>query len=264
MFTPESGRLQERLRRGEACDVVWLALGSAALAEMAARSGPGAIVIDLQHGLFERRDLEAAVGCGGPGVPVLARVAGNDAVSISTGLDSGAAGVIVPMIETADAARQALAHAHYPPRGLRSAGGVRMLADLPAYMSGIGAAPFVAVMIETVAGLEAAEAIAAVEGIDLVFIGTGDLAFALGVGPGDPVLEAACARVRAACAGAGVPCGIFTADACEAARRRAEGYLMVVSASDIALFAAGLRDARATLDAAAPAGSAPFARVVAT
>lgn len=249
MFSDHADRLQARLHRGEALDVAWLALGSAALAEMAARSGPDAVVLDLQHGLFDRRELEAAVGCAGAVVPVLARVAGNDALSVSTALDAGASGVIVPMIESAAEAELAVRLAHYPPRGLRSAGGVRMLTDLPGYLAGIGKAPLVGVMIETVAGVDAAEGIVAAEGIDLVFIGTGDLAFSMGVVPGDPALEGACARVLGLCEARGVPCGIFTADASEAVRRLGEGYRMVVSASDIALFAAGLASAQATIGA---------------
>ncbi len=249
MFTPQTPSLKADLAKGLSCDVVWLALGSPALTEMAARSGPGAIVLDLQHGLFDRSALEAAVGCAAPAVPVLTRVAGNDALSIATGLDCGAAGVIVPMIETADAARAALAQARFPPHGRRSAGGVRMLTDMAGYMAGIGGAPVIAVMIETAAGLDAAEAIAAVEGVDLVFIGTGDLAISLGVAPGDPALEAACARVLAACRAAGRPCGIFTPNAADAARRRVQGYQLVVSANDISLVAEGLAAARGVMDA---------------
>ncbi|MCL4189014.1 MAG: hypothetical protein KJZ85_15540 [Rhodobacteraceae bacterium] len=232
MFDPSRHRLRPQIGAGDTLGVVWLALGGAALAEAAARAGPDAIVLDLQHGLWDRVGMEQAVGAVSGRVPVLARVADGGATAIGQALDAGCEGVIVPMVESAAEAAAAVAHAHYPPRGRRSAGGVRPLADLAAYLGGIGAAPVVAVMVETAAGVAAAGAIAAVPGVDMVFIGTGDLALSLGERPGSGAHEAACAAVLAACGAAGRPCGIFTGGPAEAAARRAQGYRMVVTATD--------------------------------
>jgi 2-dehydro-3-deoxyglucarate aldolase/4-hydroxy-2-oxoheptanedioate aldolase len=238
MFDPASTRWAARWAEHRPLAVAWLALGSAAVAEMAARAAPDAVVLDLQHGLFDRLAVEAAVAACAP-VPVLARVAENAPVAISSALDGGAAGVIVPLVETADEAARAVALAHYPPVGRRSGGGVRPLADFGAYLGGVAAGISVIVMIETRAGLDQAAAIAAVPGVDMVFIGTGDLSLSLGVAPGSAELGAACAAIRAACDAAGTRCGIFTGSAAEAAARRAEGYAMVVAATDTGILAEG-------------------------
>ena len=111
-------------------------------------------------------------------------------------------------------------------------------------------------MIETAAGVENADAIAQVPGIDLVFIGTGDLALSLGCFPDiDHRHEEACHRVLAAARKAGVPCGIFTNTAEDAARRRREGYAMVVVANDIGLVATGFGSAMAAFQADAERGA---------
>ena len=95
-------------------------------------------------------------------------------------------------------------------------------------------------MIETAAGVANAAAIAATPGLDFVFIGTGDLALSLG---GFPAVDArhvdACRAVQEACRAADVPCGTFTTSPEEAARRRHEGYALVVVANDTGLVSAG-------------------------
>ncbi|MFN6979582.1 MAG: HpcH/HpaI aldolase family protein, partial [Gemmobacter sp.] len=228
--------IRARLQAGEAVGVIWLALGSAALAEMAGKARPDALVIDLQHGLWDRLAYEAAVGLAG--VPVLARVADNSAVSIATGLDAGAVGVIVPLVETAAEAARAVDLSRYPPQGRRSAGGVRPLAAFGAYHRS-AADTLVVVMIETAAGVDAAGAIAATPGVDAVFIGTGDLALSLGCAPGDAAHRTACAAVLAACQAAGKPCGAFTGTAADSVVWRAQGYRLVVVENDIGLAVAG-------------------------
>ena len=124
------------------------------MVELAARAKPDAIVIDMQHGLWERAALEAAIGVTPAAVPVLVRVAENSAIAIGTALDAGAEGVIVPLVETAAQARAAVAAARYPPRGARSGGGIRPLAQFADYVAAAGGAIVVAVMIETNKGLQ--------------------------------------------------------------------------------------------------------------
>ena len=228
--------LRRRLRDGDTLGLIWLALGSAALAELAGRAAPDAVVIDLQHGLWDRQALEAAAGLAR--VPVLARVAELSAPAIAAGLDAGCEGVIVPLVESADEAARAADLSRYPPSGRRSAGGVRPLAAFGAYHAAADGT-LVAVMVETAAGVARAADIAAVPGIDAVFIGTGDLALSLGCVPGDPAHVAACDAVLVACRAAGLPCGAFTGTAAEAAARRAAGYRMVVIENDIGLAVGG-------------------------
>lgn len=255
MFDPLRPTLKARLARGPCLGAAWFALGSAALVEIAVRARPDAIVIDQQHGLWERRDLEAAIGLVPREIAVLVRVAENSALAIGTALDAGAEGVIVPLIESAEAAAQALRFSRYPPRGIRSAGGVRPLHDFERYVQGAESIATV-LMIETRAGLAHAGAIAATEGVDMVFIGTGDLALSLGVAPSQTAHAAGCAAIRASCASAGVPCGIFTGGAEAAAARRAEGYRMVVVATDLGVAAHGFAAATEGFARAADPGRA--------
>ena len=183
MFVPKRSGLRYRIDRGDYLGVIWLSLGSVAVAEIAGRVRPDAIVLDLQHGLWDRPGLEAAIGVVPPEIPVLARVAENSPFAIGQALDAGAEGVIVPLIESRKQAARAVKASRYPPHGERSGGGARPLADYVDYHAASERGIIVAVMIETVKGLENARKIAATEGVDLVFIGTGDLALSLGVFP---------------------------------------------------------------------------------
>ena len=240
--------LKQALRRPGGVGVSWFALGSTGLLDVALGARPEAIVLDLQHGLWDRLGMEAAFGLAS-NTPTLARVADGSATAIGQALDAGADGVLVPLVETTEQAQAAVAAAHYPPHGHRSGGGVRPLARGFATYVARAADTVVGVMIETAAGVANAEAIAATPDLDFVFIGTGDLALSLGCFPEiDDRHEAACTRVLAACRAAGVPCGIFTTSAAEASRRRHEGYAMVVVANDIGIAAAGFAAAQASFD----------------
>ena len=105
--------LKPILAGNTAIDLVWLALGSAPMAEFAAHARPAAIVLDLQHGLWERGTVEAAIASTGQRVPVIARCADNTHAAIAQALDAGAASVLVPLIETVDDARRALDASRY-------------------------------------------------------------------------------------------------------------------------------------------------------
>jgi 2-keto-3-deoxy-L-rhamnonate aldolase RhmA len=251
MSVSKRSTLRYRIDRGDHLGVIWLSLGSVALAEIAGKVKPDAIVLDLQHGLWERRDLEAAIGVVAPEVPVLARVAENSPAAIGQALDAGAEGVIVPLIETRKQAARAVSAARYPPLGERSGGGVRPLGDFVEYYASAERGIVVAVMIETCRGVKNARKIAGTEGVDMVFIGTGDLALSLGTfADSNERHEDACRDVLAACRAQWTPCGIFTTSTEAALERRAQGYRMVVLADDITLVSQGFNVATAAFVAA--------------
>lgn len=240
MFDPLQPTLRQRFDKGEAVGVIWLVLGSPAMVEIAGRSRPDAIVLDFQHGLWDRLSLESAIGVVPSRIPVLVRVAENTPQAIGHALDAGAEGVIVPLVESAQQARNAVKAARYPPIGMRSSGGVRPMADFPAYVDGARRGIVVCVMIETARGVRNAREIAAVAGVDLVFIGPGDLSLSLGAFPRpDRRLEDAYAAVRKACKRERVPCGIFTTSLDAARARCAQGFRMIVTANDIQVAASG-------------------------
>lgn len=213
----------------------WLSLGSVPLVEFALEAKVEAVVFDLQHGLWDRAGLEQAVGIAGGKTISLVRVANCSRHDISSALDSGAQGVIVPLIETAAEAAEAVNWSRFPPLGSRSGGGIRPLKDFGAYKKDCDANIVVAVMVETSEGLGNIDEIVGVDGVDMIFIGTGDLSLSLGVGGTDPVMEEAIMRIRKSCDKAGLPCGIFTPDSSAAVKRRKQGFALVVVGDDITL-----------------------------
>ncbi|MEJ1158401.1 HpcH/HpaI aldolase family protein [Prosthecomicrobium sp. N25] len=242
MFDPKRPTLKSMIHSGRCIGAAWFSLGSAAIVELAVASGPDAVVIDMQHGLWDRRELEAVIGAVPSRIPVIVRVAENSALAIGTALDAGAEGVIVPLVESAKQARAAVRHAMYPPKGHRSGGGVRPLKDFVPYVAGADSIAVI-VMIETDAGLQAAEEIAAVEGVDMIFIGTGDLSLSLGTFPAhrhDHTV--ACADIHRICRAAYMPCGVFTGRPEMAAMARSQGYRMVTTANDIDIVQRGFAE----------------------
>lgn len=224
----------------------WFCLGSTALVEIALQAAPDLVVIDRQHGLWERHSLEAALGVARGRAPVIVRCADHSAVAISEALDAGAASVLVPLVESAAQARAAVAHGRYPPEGVRSAGGVRPLLAGVETMPGMNRHIAVGVMIETLEGVEQVEAIAAVPGLDYIFIGTGDLGLCRANDPKRAqAIERDCARVLAAARVNGLSCGIFSRGIDAALKRRTEGYDIVVAVNDVDLAQRGFIDAEA-------------------
>lgn len=234
IYTPDD-RMKRQFAAGRAVACHWLALGAPVLAELAADAGAQSLVFDLQHGRWSRDGLETAVAVVAGRAPTLARTADASDFAIGSALDAGLQGVIVPMISSAAACAEVVAAARFPPHGRRSGGGARPMEDFGAYREATAEHLVVGVMIETADGVEAAEAIAATPGLDLIFIGPSDLSLSLGVSHGSPEFEAAIARVLAAGKSAGVPVGIYTAGAVEAATRAAQGFQFLVAANDTQL-----------------------------
>ncbi len=228
-----SNPLLAKLKSGGCVSSFWSALGTPSIAELLALAGADSIVFDLQHGLWLRPQLEAAIGLTRDRAVPICRVADHGFAGIGAALDAGARGVIVPMVETPEQAAAIVAAAKYPPQGRRSTGGIRPIIDDKTYVPRANDDIVVAAMIETATGTEAAAAIAAVPGIDALFIGPYDLSLSLGTFPDfGPRHEAAVLAILAAARKAGKPCGIFTPYASVAAHRRAQGFQWVVLADD--------------------------------
>jgi len=258
MFDPRRPTLRYRIDRGDCLGVVWLALGSVALVEIAARQKPNAIVLDCQHGLWERRDLEAALGAAPPEVPVMVRVAENGPLAIGEALDAGAEGVIVPLVETAKEARKAVRAARFPPHGARSGGGVRPLHDFAAYVEGAERGIVVIPMIETAQAISNLDEILSLPGIDAIYVGPADLGVSLGLEPqgneGNPVFDGALAAIVEACGRHGVVPGIHSSGALTPLRRR-QGFRMITVTSDALATRVGYASELAAARQATPAAA---------
>ncbi|PCI47779.1 MAG: hypothetical protein COB49_06740 [Alphaproteobacteria bacterium] len=224
---------KEALSRKHTVGCFWLSLGSVALAEFAVDGGAEAVVFDAQHGLWQCDNLESAIGQVRNHLIALVRVADCTRFDISQALDAGAEGVIVPLIETAEQAALAVEWSHYPPGGSRSGGGVRPLRDFATYREHADRTTVTALMIETRRGLDNVADIVRTPGLDMIFIGTGDLSLSLGLKMDDPGLEKAIQDIRDTCDGANIGCGIFTSGIEQAMKRRQQGYCLVVLSDDI-------------------------------
>lgn len=181
---------------------------------MLAHLGFDWICIDLQHGLMDYSHLTQLMPAiaHAPATP-LVRVAANQGDQIGKALDAGAHGVIVPMVNTAEEAQRAAAACRYPPQGLRSCGPIRAaMHEGMAYLKTANDQVACVVMIETQQGLDNVDAIAAVDGVDALFVGPMDLCYGLGLAPGnfaDPAFKAALEAVLAACARHNRAAGMF-------------------------------------------------------
>ena len=229
-----------RLRGRERIVGYWSVIDSPVSTEWLAHVGWDYIALDLQHGLIGYSGMVAgltAIDASGSTVGMI-RVESNDPTPIGRALDAGAAGVIVPLVNTAEEAARAVAAATYPPAGVRSYGPMRSQLRIGPTPADANRDTVVVVMIETPQGLANVEEICAVPGLDGVYVGPSDLRLAVGgAHPNDPTVddefEAAVARVREAAAAAGIAAGIHTPDGAVAARRLAEGYTFATVASDL-------------------------------
>ncbi|HYJ54431.1 MAG TPA: aldolase/citrate lyase family protein [Mycobacterium sp.] len=229
-----------RLRRRERILGYWSVIDCPVSTEWLAHIGWDYIALDLQHGLIGYSGMVAGLtAIDAAGGPVgLVRVEANNPTAIGRALDAGAAGVIVPLVNTADEARHAVAAATYPPNGIRSYGPMRSQLRIGPIPASADRDTVVLVMIETPQGLANVEEICAVPGLDGIYVGPSDLRLAVGgTHSADPAVddqfEAALVRARQAAAAAGIAAAIHTPDGAVAAQRLAEGYTAATVASDL-------------------------------
>lgn len=179
--------LRKRLATGEPLVFPWLGTPGAQLAGQIARLDFDAVAIDLQHSTIDMGEAAAQVAAiNAVGKPAILRVRWNDPGIVNSALDMGAACVIAPMTNTVEQVKALVKAAKYPPMGQRSWGGYTMLqsAGVAAgdYLKQANSETLVMAMVETQEALDAVEAIAAVPGLDGLFVGPSDLSIALSNG----------------------------------------------------------------------------------
>jgi 2-keto-3-deoxy-L-rhamnonate aldolase RhmA len=246
---------KERMRAGDvALGMIVRLSRSGDIARIAKATGHDFIFIDGQHSLFSLETIghiaQVALGIG---VAPLVRVKGCDDPATSLILDNGATGIVFPDVNTADDARRAVAACRFPPVGRRSVSGGYPNFDFRAVplsqaVPALEDATLVVCMIETEQGLENVEAIAAVDGVDVVHVGCNDLLTAMKL-PGQfgcPQIVAAIERVIAAAIAAGKYAGLGGER--DLARQRdfiGKGVRFVTTQTDIGFLmaAAGARTA---------------------
>lgn len=180
-----SKSLKNKLRRGEATLGSWITLANPAIGEILARAGYDWLVVDLEHStmsMAEAGDLIRTIDlCG---TSPLVRLTSNDINQAKRVLDCGAHGLIVPMVNSAQDARQAVAATRYAPHGGRGVGLGRAQGygnTFEQYLKWQATEPIVIAQIEHVAGVSAIDAILATEGIDGYIVGPYDLSCSMGI-----------------------------------------------------------------------------------
>jgi len=221
----------------------WISFPSPSVVEVMADFGMDWLLIDTEHGPASGERVEDLVrAMQRTGVTPFVRVARNDPALIKQALDRGAFGVLVPLVNTVEDARAAVAAARYPPEGIRGVAGTRANrygADLPEYFSAWNREVLIAVQIETTEAVRNVEAIAAVPGIDVLYIGPNDLSASLNLFRrfDAPEFHQAVEAIRRAAHQAGVTAGYHTAGVEEALERIGQGFRFIGLSSDARLLA---------------------------
>jgi 4-hydroxy-2-oxoheptanedioate aldolase len=228
---------------------LWMTVPGSIGAEILAGAGVDYVCVDQQHGVIDYDSMVPMLqAIRAEGTTPITRVLSHDPFLIMKALDTGAWGVIVPMVDDADEAARAVAACRYPPQGIRSYGPVRASAVIDSKDPKVLAEEALClVMVETRKGFENVEEIATTPGLDGIYIGPSDLALSLGLPPTldirEDAHEEAVRRIRETCHRNGIAAGIQCASG-EWARRHVEaGFDLVTVATDAALLkSAALRE----------------------
>ncbi len=241
--------LWERVRDGAPTRGTFLNLGSPLAAEVCALSGFDWLLVDLEHGAGGEEALVGQFLAGAAhGVSMLTRVESAARIRVGHVLDLGAEGVMFPRLDTPEEVAEALRHLWYPPRGDRGVatynrarrfgGDDRSTDEVNQSLLGV-------VQIESRTALENVEKIAAVPGVDVLFVGPADLSASLGI-PGQinaREFQAALDRVTDAARSAHVAAGILTVDPANVVTLNDRGFSFVGVGSDSALLRSAARAA---------------------
>jgi len=240
-----ANRFKRALREGRQQTGLWCTLPGGYAAEVVAGAGFDWLLFDTEHSpgdpITVLEQLQAVASY--PVAPVV-RPAANDAVLIKRLLDIGAQTLLIPYVQNVEEARAAVAATRYPPQGMRGVAGLTRatrFGRVADYARRAADELCVLVQVETGEALGQLEQIAAVDGVDGVFIGPADLAASLGY-PGEPgqrtvvlAIEDAIRRIRAT----GKPAGILTTDPAFAARCIELGTTFTAVGVDAGILARG-------------------------
>lgn len=234
--------VKRALAAGEAQVGTWLSAGDVFLTRLLARVGFPWLTVDIEHSPIDWSQASLLFGAiADAGCVPIARVPRGDHDHIKRVLDAGAMGIIVPMVNTVEEARLAIAAAKYPPVGNRSIGGALHALNFGAttadYFAQANDEILVILQTESPQGVENADEIYSLPGVDAIFVGPNDLTCQMrqadGTDPDPAAFEAMLNRILEAGQRNGVPVGLHTPSP-EVARRRIEqGWQFVAIGSEV-------------------------------
>ena len=234
--------VKEKLRKGRPSFGTWLAMDNLHSARLLARSGLDWLTLDVEHSAIDWARAATLFGAiADAGCVPLCRVPEGDHYCIKRALDAGAWGIVVPMVDTVEQAKTAIAAAKYPPEGNRSVGGgmhsLNFDAGASEYQLKANDEILVVLMTESPTGVENAEAIYALDACDAIFVGPTDLRFNMraadGTFPSPEEHDAMIQRVIAAGRKTGTPTGIHALSPDDALRRAEQGMQFIAVGSDL-------------------------------
>jgi 2-keto-3-deoxy-L-rhamnonate aldolase RhmA len=235
--------LRERVLEGADLRGTFLNMGSPLVAEVLALSGFDWLLVDLEHGIRSEDALIGQLLAGAAhDVPMIVRVESSQRIRVGHVLDLGAQGVMFPRLNTPEEVRDAVSHLWYPPKGDRGVATYNRARSFGSDAREVGAVNdslLGIVQIETLEALENVERIAAIPGVDVLFVGPADLSTSLGV-PGQsdaPAFVESLDKVVAAARKANIAAGILTGDLARVGALNEQGFSFVSVSSDSGLLA---------------------------
>ncbi len=226
---------------------VWAMSGNPVAAEALGFAGYDFVVLDMEHGPNDvPRILTLLQAMAGTPASSVVRLPWNDFVIVKQLLDCGAQTLMFPYVQNAEEARRAVAATRYPAEGVRGVAGMSRATrygSVPDYFRDAAREICAVLQLETVEAVANLPEIAAVPGVDCIFIGPSDLSASLGlIGQTDhPDVQKALASAAKECTRAGKPCGILATNAVRAADYLDYGYDWVAVGSDLGLMMAAAR-----------------------
>jgi 4-hydroxy-2-oxoheptanedioate aldolase len=241
--------LKAKLARGESCRGIWLGLPSAHSARLLARLPVDWLAIDAEHAPVGVELLAQMVASSAEanGPAPLVRLSQASTENIKLALDAGAYGVIAPMMNTLEEVERVVAWSKFPPAGQRSFGsayaGLAFDLSMPDYLRQANNQTLAIIQVESQAALGNLDAMFAVPGVDLAFVGPVDLSISLGLDPlpenPHPNFHEALREIQRAAQAHHLPLGIYCSNGKAAAERIRQGFLLVNVANDVSLLQRG-------------------------
>lgn len=247
--------IRDQVLKGKLVSGGWCSIGSSLTAEMAGLAGFDWVLLDIEHG---SGDLESLLGqlqavSATPAAGIV-RIAWNDAPRFKRVLDMGASGVMVPYVNNASEATLAAQAMRYPPEGTRGVAksnrGSSFGANFDEYFATANDNLLTIVQIETTDAVKNAPEIAAVDGVDVLFVGPLDLSVNMGiVGQSDhPDFKEALSEVVSACKTAGKAAGIILSKVEQVEGIVEQGFTFIALGTDGGMVAAGMRNSAEALN----------------
>jgi len=233
-----------RLIAGEPLIGTFIKTPSPIVAEVLSLSSLGVFCIDTEHAPFGRLEMDSCIAAfRAADRPSLVRIADDSPREIRNALDSGATGIVVPHVTSAEQAARIVKAAHFGEGGRGFAGSTRAAnftrKRMPDHISDSAHQSTVIVQIEDLAALANVSEIAAVDGIDAIFIGRIDLAVAMSKSPMDAEVIATVGRICEEAREVGTTVGMFTPDYAEMPDWNAAGVSFYLLSSDQSMILAG-------------------------